>query len=110
MSLDISSKVVSILKDPLCKKENVLQKVAQYLSADTIGIQDYSVDILLKRNSSDYETYSDSKMYEPTESTICFSNIQSCTIVIHVNWRNMGMKKYVIMNIEVDPHTSFGVN
>ncbi len=108
--MNLSNSVVSILKDQLTKKENLLQKIVGFLDSHNGRIQDYSVDILFKRTSADYETHSTGRMSEPVDAVICFTKIPSCTIVIYVNWKNQGMRKYSIMNIEADKNSTFCIN
>ena len=108
--MDISTSVVTILKDQVTKKENLLQKVVGFLDGLDNNIQDYSVDILFKRTSGDYETHSDGRMSEPVDAVICFTKIPSCTVVIHINWKNQGMCKYSIMNIESEKNSTFCIN
>lgn len=109
-NMDTSLSIANIIKERSTKKENLLQKIMYYLDSLNGRIREYSIDIMFKKSPGDYETQSDGKMAEHAESTICLSSIQSCTVVIHINWSTTGLQKYTVMNIESQNYSDYGIN
>jgi len=108
--MDLNIQITNLIKEPSTKKENILQKITQYLDSLNGRIENYSVDILFKRTSSEYETQTAGRLSEPTDSVICFSQLASCTVIIYIYWKLEGLRKYSIMNIEADNESSFKIN